>query len=544
MNPKEKKAPSLIRLINIFQTGFFVLLMLLWLVSLWLIHQSETSQFRQEQQMEIQSKVSEVGRKLDQYQAVLQELMAETLDTVDLFDTDPQRQYFGKNEMRRETDQILTYNAVIDFLFEGKKDGFLMMSHLNGDRSFDLRAWIEEAQAQSFEGYQNGNWGSTLINGVVYLYYISFDPPSGIYVGSLIEATALFNDFLNDSFYPSYFSLTDGDETIFSSGEVISRPDYQYILPITASLRVEGQVKQADSWLLRISSLTVLVLGVVCLLGYTVLARIIYQRYLKPMVGLTKEVAQAEQDPEHMHITRINSTREMDELTGSIDHLLDEVLARRMADYQHQLKEQDMELMMLRSQLRPHFYLNALTTIDAMTYQNRNEDIRRFLQALSVHVRYMLRTDESYITLGEEAKHIEAYLEMQEIRHPGKIVHLINIPEEIEEEELPHLILYTVVENSFKYAFGQEDTLLLMIHAEKTEEGILVRIEDNGSGYPEEILSQFRNGPKAAASGEQKRHIGLRNVQRTLALWYGREDLLRLHNSHMGGAVTEILLPV
>ena len=49
-------------------------------------------------------------------------------------------------------------------------------------------------------------------------------------------------------------------------------------------------------------------------------------------------------------------TQELYYLQSSIRHLLDEVILARIREYEHQLKDQDTELLMLRSQLRPHFY--------------------------------------------------------------------------------------------------------------------------------------------------------------------------------------------
>ena len=223
-------------------------------------------------------------------------------------------------------------------------------------------------------------------------------------------------------------------------------------------------------------------------------------------------------------------TKELYTLQSSARHLLDEVVLSRMKDYEYQLKEQETELLLVRSQLRPHFYLNALTTIDAMTYQNRDEDIRRFLQALSVHVRYMLRTDESRITLGEELRHIEAYLDMQSIRYPDRIFYALSVPDALKAMVIPHLLIYTIVENSFKYALGVEDTLFLMIEAKETEGGFAVIVEDNGRGYSGEVLAMINAGKLPEMSKEESRHIGLRNVRRTMELKYGSRGRLRLEN--------------
>lgn len=64
------------------------------------------------------------------------------------------------------------------------------------------------------------------------------------------------------------------------------------------------------------------------------------------------------------------------------------------------------KLRMLRAQLRPHFYLNSIITVNSMTYQNRNEDIREYLACFSDYMRYMMKIHTDMIPLKQELKHI------------------------------------------------------------------------------------------------------------------------------------------
>ena len=204
-----------------------------------------------------------------------------------------------------------------------------------------------------------------------------------------------------------------------------------------------------------------------------------------------------------------------------------------------------MELRQLRAQLRPHFYLNAIMTINSMTYQDRNADIREFLSCLSDHMRYMFRITTGMVRLEDELKHVENYVDMQEIKFPSSVLLMTECPPELSRMEIPHLILYTVVENALKHAMDLSERLVLLIHCEllETEEfvGYRVVIEDNGPGFSQETI-QLYNG-EAILQDDGGRHIGLSNVKRSLQLQYKRKDLLILSNTAPKGARIEIRIP-
>ena len=125
----------------------------------------------------------------------------------------------------------------------------------------------------------------------------------------------------------------------------------------------------------------------------------------------------------------------------------------------------------------------------------------------------------------------------------------MDMPDELGDTPIPHLLIYTIVENCFKYALGVEDTLLLMIQVQRTEEGVAVTVEDNGNGYPRGVSDLIESEELPEMTKEQKGHIGLRNVRRTMELAYGKKGLIHLNNvpaasgSGIQGAKTTLVFP-
>ncbi len=230
-------------------------------------------------------------------------------------------------------------------------------------------------------------------------------------------------------------------------------------------------------------------------------------------------------------------------LQNSFNKMADDLVNLKIESYEKQLQMKENQLMMLRAQIRPHFYVNALATVVNMTYQNRNEDIRQYLKALADFMRYMLKLHSRTVKVSEELGNIRNYLKMQEIKFPDSVEAYIGCEASVEDRQIPYLILFTVIENAFKHAMDLYETLNIIIQCETVRtgdfDGFRIVVEDNGAGFPQEVLDRFSGGGAA----DEKGQIGLSNAYRTLQLMYGRNDLLRLSRAIPRGAHVEIWIP-
>ena len=71
---------------------------------------------------------------------------------------------------------------------------------------------------------------------------------------------------------------------------------------------------------------------------------------------------------------------------------------------------------------------------------------------------------------------------------------------------------------------------------------LCISIEDDGEGYPREILAQFKAGKEPQQSNDGK-HLGLWSLWTMLRLMYGRDDLMVLENAVPHGSKTVFYLP-
>ncbi|MBQ6333913.1 MAG: histidine kinase [Erysipelotrichaceae bacterium] len=236
---------------------------------------------------------------------------------------------------------------------------------------------------------------------------------------------------------------------------------------------------------------------------------------------------------------------EFEELYSSFNQMSDQIQNLTIETYDAQIKRQQNQLKMLRAQVKPHTFLNAINTINNMTYTGKPEDIRRYIAAFASFTRYMMYKAKDWTSLGDELKNIESYVSMQKIRFPNSIEFTWDCPTEMLEEQIPYLILFSLVENSFKHAMTLVNTMYMSISGEYYEEegfkGIRLIEEDNGPGFSKEAMEKLISAE--ADDPFTKEHLGLTNVRYSLNLIYQRDDLLRISNKEEGGARIELLIP-
>ncbi len=189
----------------------------------------------------------------------------------------------------------------------------------------------------------------------------------------------------------------------------------------------------------------------------------------------------------------------------------------------------DAELHSLRQQLQPHFLFNSLNSISALVGA-RPEQARKMIQQLSDFLRGTLRKDDlQQVSLAEELKQLELYLDIEKVRFGHRLQTAIEVPEDTLRLSLPALLLQPVVENAIK--FGLYDTLgdtVISIKATAQNSHLLLQVQNPFD--PETAQPQQGTG------------FGLSSVQRRLYLLYARQDLLQTRQ-YENQFITSIKIP-
>ena len=193
-------------------------------------------------------------------------------------------------------------------------------------------------------------------------------------------------------------------------------------------------------------------------------------------------------------------------LNETFNQTLDEIQNLKIHIYEQQLAAQRSRINNLQMQIKPHFLINSLN----MVY-NRviNGDLIGAKSLITYSIRYfrfMMKIGDDYITLQEEVEHIQDYIEIQKLRYETEIQLTTVVNPFIANVAIPPMLLHQFVENSVKYALVSDRCLRVNLTAEYQEEDcdpyVRIRIQDNGPGFPEDLLPGLRKGENMQAEGK------------------------------------------
>lgn len=200
-------------------------------------------------------------------------------------------------------------------------------------------------------------------------------------------------------------------------------------------------------------------------------------------------------------------------------------------EYQKSLL-QKAEFQRLQSQVNPHFLFNSLNTISYFCRENP-ERARELLLLLGQYYRYSTDENDGFVPLGRELKQVETYLKLEKARFEDRISVSFRGIETVDlERRVPSLILQPIVENAIKHGADERGLRWVSVTFSPEGQGIVVRVEDRGQGFPQEVLTALDQG---SLPGNK---VGLQNVHRRLKSIYGEENGLKITSGAAGSTVT------
>lgn len=107
-----------------------------------------------------------------------------------------------------------------------------------------------------------------------------------------------------------------------------------------------------------------------------------------------------------------------------------------------------MELKVLQSQIAPHFLYNTLATIGSLARQQRITEVNKTIRALVGVLEFTFDRVSEYVSVREELKGLELYLEIQKIRYGAGFRFICEVEEEALELPILKLTLQPIVENA------------------------------------------------------------------------------------------------
>lgn len=233
------------------------------------------------------------------------------------------------------------------------------------------------------------------------------------------------------------------------------------------------------------------------------------------------------------------------QINRGFNQMVDAIVNLRIKAYEDKISYDEAALQHIQTRIRPHFVLNALTTIHGMTYQGRVNDIREYIERLSKYVRYLFKADLCTVPLIDEIVHVRNYIGMQNFLYPDCVFDSFEIDDAVKSFPIQQLLIHTLVENIYKHAVSTDRLICVLISAKpETGDGneiCHITVEDDGPGFPPEILTDLETGK--AGMKKDGHGIGLITMKKALELTYGYNDLIYFSNKHPHGTRIDIFIP-
>ena len=219
---------------------------------------------------------------------------------------------------------------------------------------------------------------------------------------------------------------------------------------------------------------------------------------------------------------------EFEELTNAFNNMLDQLEINYSEIYEKQVLLKSAEIKALQSQMDPHFLFNVLDSIAWKAEISDNDEIYQMVVSLAEIMRINILSKESeFISLEQELKYIRFYVHLQQTRFEDKFQISIETDESLLQCKIPCFSIQPLVENAIIHGLEPKKGPGNLDVSITDEDGcIKIIVEDNGVGFDvEPSLETIK------PSGGERTHIGLKNLNRRLALLYGNECKLHISST-------------
>lgn len=347
------------------------------------------------------------------------------------------------------------------------------------------------------------------------------------------------------------YTTTDGTSVLLYQGQQIFGEQLPISLPEQGSALVGfsprylvTQASLGDVTLVNlrpdVSGLTgalpavLLILTVVVLLIFAGGILYLWMGFYRPVAHLAETMHRLDNghlDPQQLD--RVYSGTEFRQMNTALKNLLSQISTLRFEAYEKELARKDAQLQYLRTQIRPHFYLNCLKNLYAMAVVSTPEKMQETILYLSKYMRYIFSDQGNLTTLEEELTSCANYADLFSSMNMTYGVYCeTEVPPDLLKQAIPPVSVLTLVENCIKHSFqeGKPLEILIRVALLTPEEGtplLSISVRDNGPGFGDEWLQQFNTLENDPDGGQ---HVGMANVVRRFRELYGENFHIVFYN--------------
>ena len=508
--------------------------------------------------------VSQMEQEIQDVEEYLYDLALENRIFRSMADQHDQVQlYSSAYDVLESSDGLFQSERNLSFLVLYSEQNEYFASRDNGLENLELNEQVElrkAVQKRFLRFFQEGNsqhrqWFTVEIGERWFLcrtvYY------QGMYCAGLFDLSDVVRQLAPRLKEDCVLVFRDGDTLLTDLREEVTPHDWTQ-----TTLRLEGnrrymRLKQelcgielvylfpyaGVGGLMGVSLFLIIFLAIVVLVAAVAFYLQLKRDFFQPLDNLVHTMQKIRDGSTDMLSDENRTCEEFREVNHTFNQMLEQIRNLKIEQYEKELDAQRAEMSFLQAQIRPHFYLNCLKVLYALTQQGQYEDIKACILLVSRHLRYALQVRNDTVPMREELSYCDNYMKLQGILSNVEPKLTVDVEEPLLDLQIPPISLLSLVENSVRVNLSPEKRLEMRIRAKRiqTEEGavLCLAVHDNGAGFTQEQLEWF-NGD--VWIGKNTTHVGLQNVARRFRILYGEEFSMVFLNRD--GALIELYLPI
>ncbi len=239
--------------------------------------------------------------------------------------------------------------------------------------------------------------------------------------------------------------------------------------------------------------------------------------------------------------------RSYNDMAERINDLIENEYKIKLKQQESDIARQKAEILALHSQINPHFLFNALESIRMHSIIKKENETATMVEKLALMQRQNVDWGNDSVTVADEIKFVEAYLELQKYRFGNKLNYEINVDEDCQQIRLPKITLVTFVENACIHGMEKKTSFCwIFVRISREFDELLLEVEDTGNGISEEqrlkLLDEINNVNIQML--QENRSIGILNAALRLKMHTDNRCKFEVDSEPGAGTMVTIRIPI
>ena len=228
---------------------------------------------------------------------------------------------------------------------------------------------------------------------------------------------------------------------------------------------------------------------------------------------------------------------EMRDLIDAYNKMTEEIESLAQHEIEMGVRQKNMELDLLQSQVNPHFLYNTLNLAHYLCDKGDTKKAGAVIAATASFYKQSLHHGKNWSSVEEEIKHLNSYMTIQRMRFDNAIDYETRIPEAVLGLRVPHITLQPIVENAIYHGILNKTHPAgeITVTANIRDDAVEIMVRDNGVGISQDKLQTL-------LQDENQKSFGLMSIHKRIRLAYGESYGVAVKSAE--GKYTEVTVRI